>query len=75
MKPVRFVIPVAMMPYFLYAMGEVKGDAGTVTATLTSKGYAIEYTMSREDDNRVRQCMTSAWKNRGQKDLSDDLSY
>lgn len=75
MKPVRFSIPEAMLPYFLYAVWEVCGLEKPARAVCTPKGYDIEYEMTRENDARVRKIMIDAWKNRAQHDLSDAILY
>lgn len=64
MRPSRFSIPEAMLPYFMYALWNIDGETRNVKAVKTSKGYDIEYEMSREDDNRVRSIMIKAWKER-----------
>jgi hypothetical protein len=75
MKPVRFTIPEKMLPYLLYAVWEVSGSDYHVMAVKNAKGYEITYTMSREDDNRVRKIMTDSWKTREQHDLSSAIFY
>lgn len=75
MKPVRFSIPEAMLPYFLYAVWEVCGLQKAARALRTPKGYDIEYELSRENDARVRKIMVDAWKDRDKTDLSDSILY
>lgn len=75
MKTVRFSIPEAMLPYFLYAVCEVCGLEKPARAIRTPKGYDVEYEMTRENDAKVRKIMIDAWKDRDRHDLLDAILY